>query len=99
MPNFKSPILLQKLQRKARWAINDLGALLRPRVDSVATGPYRRILVYHGVDQKGEKKLNGRFISQSVLECHFSWLVGSLDFEEGLPFHHWEMQYGDLDTF
>ena len=30
---------------------------------------------------------------------HDSWLVGYLDFVEGLPFDHWEMHYGDLDTF
>ena len=30
---------------------------------------------------------------------HDSWLVGYLDFVDGLPFEQWEMHYGDLDTF
>ncbi len=55
--------------------MNDLSVMLRPQLNRKPPPVYQRILVYHGVDRKGEKKLNGRFISQKELELHFRWLA------------------------
>lgn len=65
--------LLQKAKLKLKWGFNDLGHALgwSPKMKE----SFRRCIVYHGVDHRGEKKLNSRFISLTKLDNHFAWLA------------------------
>jgi peptidoglycan/xylan/chitin deacetylase (PgdA/CDA1 family) len=50
-------------QRVSLWSNDAFFALGWRQMRSVLSGPGQRILVYHGLDQRGETTLNGRFLS------------------------------------
>lgn len=50
-------------QRVSLWSNDAFFALGWRQMRSVLSGPGQRILVYHGLDQRGETALNGRFLS------------------------------------
>lgn len=64
-------LLLKKIKLKSRWLFNDLRAKTGWKGSPVH--PFRRILVYHGIDERGETKLNSRFLSRSELRKQFEW--------------------------
>lgn len=67
--------MIKKAFRKARFFTNDaLFALGWRRAASLLTGPGQCILVYHGIDQRGDTSLNGRFISASRLNEQLRFL-------------------------
>lgn len=66
----------QKIARTARWFANDaLFGLGWRRADQVLSKPGRRILVYHGIDQEGQKTLNSRFIPVAQFEAQLRFLT------------------------
>lgn len=55
-------------QRVSLWSNDAFFALGWRQMRSVLSGPGQRILVYHGLDQRGETALNGRFLSAARFE-------------------------------
>jgi peptidoglycan/xylan/chitin deacetylase (PgdA/CDA1 family) len=55
-------------QRASLWCNDAFFALGWRQMRSVLAAPGQRILVYHGLDQRGETALNGRFLSAARCE-------------------------------
>ncbi len=61
--------------QKARWMANDALFLTGwKKAHQILGSSGQRILVYHGLDQKGEKALNGRFISADTFAAQVRFL-------------------------
>lgn len=67
--------LLPKIARKMRLLAHDalFAAGLR-QAGAILSKPGSRILAYHGLDSRGDKTLNGRFISASEFESQIRFL-------------------------
>lgn len=67
--------MVQKIASKVQFFANDLlfSTGLR-QAGAILSKPGRRILVYHGLDNKGDKTLNSRFISAAEFELQVRFL-------------------------
>jgi peptidoglycan/xylan/chitin deacetylase (PgdA/CDA1 family) len=66
---------LQKILKKAHLFANDVlfcTGLQKP--ERILSMPGRRILVYHGLDKKGDQTLNGRFVSAAKFDAQIRFL-------------------------
>ena len=67
--------ITQKIATQAKlWSNDALFALGWRQTRGILSGPGQRILVYHGLDQRGEKALNSRFISAARFESQVRFL-------------------------
>jgi len=67
--------IVQKTTQKAQLLAKDaLFASGLRQAGAILSKPGRRILVYHGLDQRGDKTLNGRFISAAEFESQVRFL-------------------------
>jgi peptidoglycan/xylan/chitin deacetylase (PgdA/CDA1 family) len=72
---FSFPNTAAKIIRKVRLCSNDLLFNLGCwQTRNILSKPGQRILVYHGIDQKGEKALNGRHLSATRFEAQIRFL-------------------------
>lgn len=62
-----------KIRRKLQWAGNDVLHALHLKSFRSPKNPIQRILIYHGIDEKGNTKFNSRFLSVSEFKKHIEF--------------------------
>lgn len=66
--------LLFKIRQRLRWKLNDQLFSWGMGKRLLQNRPGGRILVYHGIDQKGSRAFNTRFISQLEFDQQVAWM-------------------------
>lgn len=66
-------LFFQKVKAKLGWSLNDGLNALGLGHNKLEPAGFKRVILYHGIDLAGQKKLNSRFLAKDILEQHLVW--------------------------